>query len=280
MTVFIGGFSGGIDSQAAALWMRHRYGEENVVLCNSDAGANEHPLTVEHIAWYSENVHYVHATNAEVQDMDGRAPGKIAELGLQPADPLTFDLMAKLKGRFPSRKAQFCTHHLKLNPMRRFCREKYPEGGYVRFSGMRRNESDARKSLPFECEDDFFECQVMHPLADWTKEMCFEFVKAHGEKFNPLYTLGFKRVGCAPCINSSKADIIAWVQRFPEMIDKVRRWEQSVGRTFFPPCVPGKDINFIDDVVRWAKTVHGGKQFDLLILQERPACESVYGLCE
>ena len=43
---YIGGLSGGIDSQAAA----------HVVLVNSDAGGNEHPLTVEHIGWYSKHV--------------------------------------------------------------------------------------------------------------------------------------------------------------------------------------------------------------------------------
>lgn len=99
-------------------------------------------------------------------------------------------------------------------------------------------------------------------------------------RLDELYTLGFDRVGCAPCINSKKSDVLAWAQRFPEMIDKVRVWEKRVGRSFFAPMVPGMEINWIDDVVRWSKTVHGGKQFSLLVLEERPACESQYGLCE
>jgi hypothetical protein len=113
--------------------------------------------------------------------------------------------------------------------------------------------------------------------------MCFDYVKHHGEKINELYTLGFGRVGCAPCVNSGKDDILAWVVRFPEMIDKVREWEQRTGHTFFAPIVPGMPdgaYNFIDDVVKWAKTVHGGKQMGLHVLYERPACESDYGLCE
>jgi PP-loop superfamily ATP-utilizing enzyme len=40
--VYIGGFSGGIDSQAAARFMLNRYGAARVVLVNSDAGGNEH----------------------------------------------------------------------------------------------------------------------------------------------------------------------------------------------------------------------------------------------
>ena len=41
------GFSGGIDSQAAARWVLNRYEPQDVILTNSDAGGNEHPLTTE-----------------------------------------------------------------------------------------------------------------------------------------------------------------------------------------------------------------------------------------
>jgi hypothetical protein len=50
--IYVGGFSGGIDSQAAARFMLNRYGVACAVLVNADAGGNEHPLTVEHIDWY------------------------------------------------------------------------------------------------------------------------------------------------------------------------------------------------------------------------------------
>jgi len=43
--IYIGGFSGGIDSQAAARFMPNRYGAARVVLVDSDVGGNEHPLT-------------------------------------------------------------------------------------------------------------------------------------------------------------------------------------------------------------------------------------------
>jgi hypothetical protein len=86
----------------------------------------------------------------------------------------------------------------------------------------------------------------------------------HGEQVvTPLYSLGFMRVGCAPCINSSKGDILNWVTRFPEMTDNVCTSEQQVGRTFFAPCVPGMTINWIDDVIAWSKTNRGGRQNNL-----------------
>jgi 3'-phosphoadenosine 5'-phosphosulfate sulfotransferase (PAPS reductase)/FAD synthetase len=274
------GFSGGIDSQACARWVLNRFPAEDVILLNSDAGGNEHPITTEFVRWYSANIHPVIEISPEVQDMAGRSPGKIAELGLQPTDPMDFGTMAQIKGRFPASRSQFCTHHLKLEPQKRWIETHMPDAEIIRYSGVRRDESRRRSNQPLESWDEFYDCTLLCPIADWTKTMCFDYAKAHDGKYNELYTLGFNRVGCAPCINSGKDDILAWATRFPEMIDKVRRWEQQVGRTFFPPMVPGMQINFVDDVVQWAHTVHGGKQMGLHVLVERPACESRYGLCE
>jgi 3'-phosphoadenosine 5'-phosphosulfate sulfotransferase (PAPS reductase)/FAD synthetase len=289
------GFSGGADSQAVSLWLRQRYSKEDVVLTFCDAGGNEHPMTYEFIRWYSDNIHPVHFITPIVADMAGRAKGKIEKLGLGPNDPLTFDLLAKLKGRFPATKSRFCTSHLKLYPMLRWTRENIgslkapddPEGGpytgFERYAGVRRDESAARAMVDLREFDDLFMCWLNRPIADWTKAQVFDFLTKHGEPYNPLYKLGFGRVGCAPCINSNKEGIRLWVARFPEMIEKVRRWEKEVGRTFFPPMVPGMRINWIDDVVEWSRTTRGGKQYGLSLFEadvESGMCMSKYGLCE
>lgn len=67
------------------------------------------------------------------------------------------------------------------------------------------------------------------------------------------------------------------------MIDKVRKWEQEVGRTFFQPCVPGKVINWIDEVVAWSRTLRGGQRLALPFMEaeaEAGCCSSKYALCE
>lgn len=276
----IAGFSGGIDSQALARWLLNRYPPEDVILMNSDAGGNEHPMTTEFIERYTSAVHPVVMVTPTIADMGGRARAEIERRGLSPDHPLTFPLLAELKQTFPRRKMQFCTEHLKLRPQQRWIRENLAGEEIIRYAGIRREESQNRRDRPERMWDDRFNCLLVHPLIDWTKQMCFDYVQYHGEEINELYTLGFGRVGCAPCVNSNKADILAWHQRFPEMLDKVRAWEKKVGKTFFGPCVPGMKINWIDDVIRWAKTKRGGKQFDLLVLQPLPACESEYGLCE
>ena len=108
--------------------------------------------------------------------------------------------------------------------------------------------------------------------------MCFDYVTAHGETFNPLYLMGFDRIGCWPCIMWGKEQILNWVTRFPDAPEQIRRYEKNSNRTFFAPMVPGLTINWIDEVIAWAKTSRGGVQFR--ILPERESCESKYGLCE
>lgn len=276
---YIGGLSGGIDSQAACNVMIERHGPENVWIVNTQAGRNEHPVTVSHVAWYSDDVHHVEVVTPKLSDV--RTLGWIERKGFDPETELTFELMAKIKGRFPSTKAQFCTEWLKLAPIRRWMRETFPDGDYTRFSGVRNDESRNRADRREFEWDDYFDCDLVNPVVTRTKQWCFNLCRDLGQVINPLYSLGFERVGCAPCVNSGKDDVLAWHQRAPEMLDKVRGWEKSVGRTFFPPMVPGLEINWIDDVIAWAYTSRGGRQTNLLrVLNERPSCESRFGLCE
>jgi len=273
------GFSGGVDSQAAALWVRQRFPAEDIILLNTNAGRNENHLTEAFIRQYSEDVFPVVTVTAIHSDL-WKTEGFAETKGYDSNAELTFEDMIRIKKRPPSRKAQFCTTILKLAPQKRWVEQNVTDD-YERYTGVRRDESESRKNYPFREWDNYFDCYVNHPLADWTKKQCFDFITSHGEEFNPLYKLGFNRVGCAPCINSSKNDILNWLQRFPEEIEKIRRYESNTGRTYFAPCVPGLSMNNIDQVVEWARTSRGGRQIDLIKVTEvRPNCESKYGLCE
>lgn len=306
------GFSGGADSQAVALWVRQRFPAEEIILLNADAGGNENPITTEFVRWYSEHIFPVVMVEAKIRDLEGRGTQegsliKARRDEYSDDDPLTFDTLAYIKGRFPSRKAQFCTEHLKLIPQRRWSQENLVANGidFERYVGLRRDESDTRKNTPEgPVWDDFFDCYIHYPMATWTKRQVFEFLAEHEEPINPLYTMGFGRVGCAPCVNSGKEDVRNWAARDPAMIDKLRGWEARVGYTFFAPCVPNAEyndtlrtwitdwtieiidekgkkrrrpvpgappkpkrpLNWIDDVVAWSRTSRGGNQFELPML--------------
>lgn len=283
------GFSGGIDSQEAARRVRAMYAPEDVILLNCNAGENEHPLTTAFVRQYSREVFPVIEVTALVKDM-WITPGFAETKGLDSNEPLDFARMIELKGRAPSRKAQFCTEILKLRPQKRWVMENVTDE-YERYTGVRRDESEARKNTPLREWDDYFDCYVNHILAEVPKQECFDNVLAAGEPINPLYALGFGRVGCAPCINSGKDDVKNWADRFPEMIGKIRSWELRTGFTFFSPCVPGirpridalgklSVHNYVDEVVEWSRTDRGGRQFNIFNNLERPPCESKFGLCE
>lgn len=291
------GFSGGIDSQAVAGLILDKYNHDDVILLNSNAGGNEDPLTDEFVQWYSDNIFPVIRVHAIVADLwhtpnylvkaqakDTKLAGNLATVE-DDQQVLTFQEMVRLKSRPPSRTNQFCTEILKLRPQRRWMSEHFGAGGqyegveYVRYVGVRRDESFKRRNTPDMTFDSFFDCDVYYPIALWTKPQCFEFVKKRGEKINPLYMIGFDRIGCMCCINAKKDDIKNCAERRPAMIDKMREQERVTGCSYFPPMVPGLHRNNIDEVLEWAKTDRGNKIASGELF-EREACESKYGLCE
>jgi 3'-phosphoadenosine 5'-phosphosulfate sulfotransferase (PAPS reductase)/FAD synthetase len=200
------------------------------------------------------------------------------------------------KGRFPSRKAQFCTEELKRNLAVSFQLDLVDLGHtVVSWQGVRRDESlNRRNAKLFECIGPHL--YAYRPLVDWTVADVFAYCDAHGIQPNPLYKQGMRRVGCMPCINCGKEELRQIAARFPEHLDEKRHWEWLVGQackrgfsTFFNKELHAKDYadrvvhkaNRIDAVIEWAKTSRGGRQFDLLVdLIEPTACSSAYGLCE
>ena len=80
------GFSGGVDSQACARWVLNRYPVEDVLLVNTNAGGNEHPLTDAFIRSYSERVHPVIVVEAKMSDL-WETPGYAETRGGRPPSP-------------------------------------------------------------------------------------------------------------------------------------------------------------------------------------------------
>jgi 3'-phosphoadenosine 5'-phosphosulfate sulfotransferase (PAPS reductase)/FAD synthetase len=209
---------------------------------------------------------------------------------LQPTGNPFLDLCL-WKGRFPSRKAQFCTQHLKTIPLVEYQMALVDQGFEVwSWQGVRRDESQNRRNVAdFEYQGGGI--SVNRPIAAWTAQETVDYVRSRGILLNPLYSQGMGRVGCMPCINANKGELREIGRRFPEHVARIAQWERLVGEaskrraaTFIP--APGitpaqaKDHG-IYSVIEWAKTGRGGRQFDLIAAtEELPACSSAYGLCE
>lgn len=200
------------------------------------------------------------------------------------------------KGRFPSRKAQFCTEELKRNMAVEFQLGLIDQGNtVVSWQGVRRDESEARKDAP-KFESLGGGMYIYRPIVEWTKAETFAYCAARGRLPNPLYLDGCDRVGCAPCINSKKEEIRQTNLRRRHHLERISEWERIVSMaskrgysTFFHKVDDqgGERAarifsrNEVWQVVRWAQTTRGGRQFSLLHdLDDSTGCSSSYGLCD
>lgn len=216
-----------------------------------------------------------------------------ALLAIHPSGNPFLDL-CMLKGRFPSRKAQFCTEELKRNMAVEFQLDLIDQGHRViSWQGVRRDESEARRDAKL-AERIGPGLRAFRPLVEWTAAHVFDFHDTHGVRPNPLYLQGAARVGCMPCINCRKDELRQIAMRWPEHPQRISEWERIVGQcskrgfsTFFASNgAPAKDRRQIFQnlnvwtQIEWSKTTRGGKQYDLLNQLDEPTqCASTYGLC-
>lgn len=100
---------------------------------------------------------------------------------------------------------------------------------------------------------------------------------------NVLYRMGYKRVGCFPCVMASQQDIYNISVQEPERISYIAGLEQQFNSSFFgPDKISSKyykgEYPLISDVVRYVQSKRaGGSLFDDDVAT---SCMSYYGLCE
>lgn len=186
--------SGGKDSQACLKMALTKYHKSEIlgVFCDTQY---EHPLTYKHVekmkTMYGVNIIYLN---------DGGVYERIREYG-----------------RFPSDIARFCTDQLKIRVAKMFYNNlsKAQGCGFEVWYGMRLGESYARSErYKNKNPDDLFAPHTIMinkypkylekqgvmfrlPILRWEEEDVFDYL--NGEE-NELYSLGFERVGCFPCL--------------------------------------------------------------------------------
>ena len=299
--------SGGKDSTVTAVLARDfsRRTDEPVHYVFADTG-NEHEMTYDYIRNYLPGVLGVtvqevktdftdwmahrRAYVAEHWPLDGVPQGVIdrAVAVLQPSGNPYLDLCL-IKGRFPSRTAQFCTQFLKTEPLVEYQDKFITDGQEVMsWQGVRGEESPRRALLP-DIERRTGGLWAYRPILNWKVDEVIAFTKKHGVELNPLYRLGMSRVGCMPCINAAKGEIREIANRFPGQIDRIAEWERIVaeaakrgGASFFVAYDDARGDwrgRNVREVVRWSKTQRGGRKMDFFA-EESAVCASSYGLCE
>ena len=210
----------------------------------------------------------------------------------------------RTRAGFPGRMQRFCTRELKIEPLRAYHDrvEEETDRETISAMGVRAAESERRSTMP-EWEDegpkytrDRWGGWVWRPLIAWSVDDVLAIHRRHAIPVNPLYHKGHDRVGCYPCIYSSKEEIKLISINSPQRIDRIRSLESELtqlrkdrnavtpGRykheddaTFFQTQRQG--FSGIDKVVEWAKTDYGGKQFSLFAEAPKGGCMR-WGACE
>lgn len=216
--IFILCYSGGKDSTAAVVYLLKERRLKNVLVVFCDTG-NESPDTYQYIDYISTLL--VSWGHPPIITLQGE---------------YSFYSLAKKKKRFPSIKARFCTEWLKIVPKCRWIEEQEFEKDPILVMGIRKEESPARSSRQeWENSTRVFGQTLWNPLIDWTVEQVFDIHRRYGVEINPMYRLGFKRVGCFPCVNAGRLELKLLEKHYPERIDEIERWEKELGRTYFAP---------------------------------------------
>ena len=289
----VGSVSGGKDSLAMALYLKENGFEEtneiHWVFC--DTGW-EHPELYRYIdevvePLLGENFHRLRSK---------RFPGGMID-------------MIRKKKTFPTRISRFCTSELKIEPVKAFLKELRDKGhDPINAVGIRAQESYRRSMMDEWDEQGPMKVDTWRPLISWVIEEVIEIHHRHSvlpvslyyKKENPV-----KRVGCWPCIMSSKAEIVGFAADDPDKVRAIAELEDEVGdlvhiKAQEKKAAAGKPYNAgdiigatfftsskkpyptkINEAIAWAKTARGGRQYQLFTAQD-PADRGcgMWGLCD
>lgn len=287
-------FSGGKDSLAALLWTREHI-TKNFTTVFCDTGW-EHPLTYEYINRIADKLH-LDLVTLKSKKYDGMK-----------------DLVRQY-GVFPSMFMRFCTLELKSKPIIDYMLDEVNDHMLV-IQGIRAAESSKRANMEAQCRHFkyYFEpygyskkgkpkfhtyrkrdvltfCEkysddLLRPVFDWSAQQVIDYILAAGLEPNPLYKMGYKRVGCWPCVMGVQRNILNISRQSPERIDEIERLENEVHATFFgPTAIPkryfareGEKYPSIRSIVRYVEWQNAtGSLFDD---DTATSCMSYYGLCE
>ena len=197
-------FSGGKDSLAALLWIRNNF-TKNFITVFCDTGW-ENEITYKYIDEVAEKL------NLDLVILKSKKYNGMID-------------MVKHKSRFPSSRRRFCTSELKSIPMIDYLLDVVNDD-FIVIQGIRGAESASRAQMAAQCnyfkyyiepygkdkkgKDKFHRYRrkeiltfakahatdVLRPIFDWTAQQVIDYILENGLEPNPLYRMGFKRVGC------------------------------------------------------------------------------------
>lgn len=87
-----------------------------------------------------------------------------------------------------------CCHVRKVEPLNRAL-----AGKRAWITGQRRAQAATRGELEVQEDDAARGMTKFNPLADWSEDDVWRYIRANNVPYNPLHDQGFPSIGCAPC---------------------------------------------------------------------------------
>jgi phosphoadenosine phosphosulfate reductase len=149
----------------------------------------------------------LHGETYEFLDEVRRRYGTLIETYFPDAAQVAELMRTKGPNSFYRDGHQECCQIRKVEPMRRAMASC---DAWV--SGQRRDQSPATRSeLSVILHDRTFEgageqLVKLNPLAHWTGEQVWDYIRTHDVPYNPLHDRGFWSIGCEPCTRPTEPD--------------------------------------------------------------------------
>ena len=93
-----------------------------------------------------------------------------------------------------------CCRLRKLVPLKRAL-----AGKRAWITGQRRDQSPTRRALAVREHDSENGLEKFNPLADWSTDEVWAYIRANHVPYNALYDQGYASIGCAPCTRAIAA---------------------------------------------------------------------------
>lgn len=87
-----------------------------------------------------------------------------------------------------------CCRIRKVEPLNRAL-----SGNQAWITGQRRAQSSTRSDLAIQEDDAAHAMQKFNPLADWTEDQIWHYIRSNEVPYNPLHDKGYPSIGCEPC---------------------------------------------------------------------------------
>jgi len=87
-----------------------------------------------------------------------------------------------------------CCRIRKVEPLNRAL-----AGNKAWVTGQRRSQAATRTELPVQEDDVAHGMQKFNPLADWSEEDVWHYIRSNTVPYNPLHDKSYPSIGCEPC---------------------------------------------------------------------------------